>query len=292
VAALTLLAVFALIAGSNKTAWVVLGLAVMAKLYAVVLVPLFLLWHWRRGEKRALLHGGLVFGLTLAALSAVPLLLSAGGYLDSFLYHSDRPLQLESLYASVMLAGDRLGWWAADTFYSFGSVNVAAPGAGFFAAYYWLFVGAGLLLVYWLFDRFLVRTEGVRNKKGERDNARALGLVAFSAAAITVFMVFNKVLSPQFIIWLLPLVPLLWGSSRLSWVILFVVGWLTAYVYPLHYIELQLGEGAVTWVLLARNVLLVGLVFTLVRGIMKMKSLDYHGPILQRNGKKFGKSTY
>jgi uncharacterized membrane protein len=259
-----LLALYLLITDRSRRAWVVLGLAVMLKLYAVVLAPMFLLWYWRRGEKRALVHGGLAFGITLAVISVVPLFLSAGGYLESFLYHSDRPLQLESLYASVLLAGQQLGWWTADTFYSFGSVNIDAPGAAFFASYYWLFAGAGLLLVYWLFNRFLTKSLTMKNKHGERDTATALGLVVFCAAAITVFMVLNKVLSPQFIIWLLPLTALVWRGNPWAWLLLFAAGWLTAYVYPLNYIELQLGEPAVTWVLLARNILLAGLAVVLV----------------------------
>ena len=261
---MVLLSVYLLVTGRVKASWLTLGLAVMTKLYAVVLAPLFLLWHWRRGEKRELVHGGLVFAVTLAAVSVVPLIISAGGYVDSFLYHSDRPLQVESLYSSVMLAGERLGWWVTELSYGYGSVNIVEPGSGFFGGYYWLFVGFGLPLVYWLFDRFLKKSAFLKNRHGERDNVSALGLIAFSAAAICVFIIFNKVLSPQFIIWLLPLVPLLWRGNPWPWVMLFVIGWATAYVYPLNYIDLQRGEGAVTWVLLGRNLLLVGLAVVLV----------------------------
>ncbi|MGI2336365.1 MAG: glycosyltransferase 87 family protein [Dehalogenimonas sp.] len=270
VACLVLLAVLALIWGNTKTCWVILGLAVMAKIYAVVLVPLFLIWHWRRGEKRELVRGGVAFGVTLLAVSIVPLLVSAGGYIDSFLYHSDRPLQIESLYASALLAGEQLGWFSVDMKYSFGSVNLVSPVADFFAAYYWVFVGAGLMLVYWLFDRFLKKTGAMKNKDGERDSAAALGLVAFTAAAITVFMIFNKVLSPQFIIWLYPLIPLLRRGNPLSWILFVAIGFMTAYVYPLHYIELQDGEAVVTWVLLARNVLLLGLLPLMIWGCRRL----------------------
>lgn len=270
VACLVLLVVVGLIRGNTKIAWVILALAVMAKIYAVVLVPLFLIWHWRRGEKRELVRGGVAFGVTLLAVSIVPLIISAGGFIDSFLYHADRPLQIESLYASALLAGEQLGWVSVDMKYSFGSVNLVSPVADFFASYYWVFVGVGLALVYWLFDRFLKKTASMKNKDGEGDNAEALGLVAFTAAAITVFMIFNKVLSPQFIIWLYPLIPLLWRGNPLSWILFVAIGFMTAYVYPLHYIELQDGEAVVTLVLLGRNVLLLGLVPLMVWGCRRL----------------------
>ena len=83
-------------------------------------------------------------------------------------------------------------------------------------------------------------------------------LVVGFAASVTAFVVFSKVISPQFLVWLVPLVPLVAGrSGRIASVILLVVLITTqievVYEHPLRAL------GWPVWVLLSRNLLLVAL---------------------------------
>jgi hypothetical protein len=89
-------------------------------------------------------------------------------------------------------------------------------------------------------------------------------LLRYSAAAVCAFIAFGKVLSPQFLLWLIPLVPLVRGRRGLAATALLTVAlvltqaWFPRrywdYVYAFH------NAGAV----FARNLALVALLLVLV----------------------------
>jgi hypothetical protein len=89
-------------------------------------------------------------------------------------------------------------------------------------------------------------------------------LVQFAAAAVVAFIALGKVLSPQFIIWLIPLVPLV---RRRSAVVLFVAALvLTQAWFPQHYWDYALRfDETVSWIVLARDLALVALLVALIR---------------------------
>ena len=96
-----------------------------------------------------------------------------------------------------------------------------------------------------------------------RGPATAERLVAACAGSVVVFVAFGKVLSPQFLIWLVPVVPLVMGRIGLA-----AGGFLGAAListhlwFPTRYwdmVDLQ----PVGWVVLVRNVLLVALAVVL-----------------------------
>ncbi len=82
-------------------AFALLGVGTMTKLFPAVLVPVVGAWLWGRGEWRTALRGVAVFAVVVAAISA-PFL--GSGYLDSFRFHIDRPVQIESTPAVVLYA--------------------------------------------------------------------------------------------------------------------------------------------------------------------------------------------
>ena len=89
-------------------------------------------------------------------------------------------------------------------------------------------------------------------------------LVRWSAASLAAFIAFDKVLSPQFLIWLLPLVPLVAGrrglvaSGLLALALLLTQVW-----FPIRYFDLVHFDEFPSWVLLARDLVLVALVVVL-----------------------------
>ena len=78
------------------------------------------------------------------------------------------------------------------------------------------------------------------------------------------FVAVGKVLSPQFLIWLLPLVPLVRGrrgfaaSALLGLALLLTQVW-----FPIRYFDLVAFDPFPSWVLLARDVVLVALLVVL-----------------------------
>jgi hypothetical protein len=97
-------------------------------------------------------------------------------------------------------------------------------------------------------------------------------LLRYSAAAVVAFIAFGKVLSPQFLIWLLPLVPLVAGRRGLLATAVLAVGCLlTQLWFPYRYWELLYDfDGFVSLLVLVRDLVLVGLVAVLVLALPRV----------------------
>ena len=95
-------------------------------------------------------------------------------------------------------------------------------------------------------------------------------LLLASAAALVAFVALGKVLSPQFLIWLIPVVPLVAGRRRLIASALFGLTLvLTQLWFPYHYWDYALRfDKGVSWLVLARDVVLVALFVYLAWGLV------------------------
>jgi len=181
-AALTAIALAALLEDRHRVGWGFLGAAVAAKLYPFVLVPLALAWTWHRARLRDALAGAVVF----AAIVLPFFVLSPGGVWDSLYGQASRPLQIESLAAAVVTT-----FAHPDVTTSHGSQNVVGFGS---LALLTVGLQIGVVVALWIdFAR------------------RPNDLPRYAAAAVAAFVAFGKVLSPQFLVWLVPLVPLVRG---------------------------------------------------------------------------------
>jgi hypothetical protein len=82
---------------------------------------------------------------------------------------------------------------------------------------------------------------------------------------VAAFIAFGKVLSPQFLIWLLPLVPLVRGRRGLAAsAVLAVALVLTQLWFPYRYWRLALHQDSIaSWLVFARDLVLVALVLVL-----------------------------
>ena len=250
-AALAAAALAALVAGRLRLGHVVLGLASAAKLYPAVLVPLGLAYAWKRaGRREALVCLGLAVGVAVAIF--VPfVVLSPGGVWHSLSVQLSRPLQVESFGAALILAAHHAFGLGVTGETSHGSQNLAGAGADAIAIACTVLQVAALL---WIWVAF-ARSGGGRE-----------ALVRSSAVAVCAFVALGKVLSPQFLIWLIPLVPLvrgrrgLWASALLGSALVLTQLW-----FPVRYFRLALDfEPGLSWLLLARDLLLVALVVILV----------------------------
>jgi hypothetical protein len=91
-----------------------------------------------------------------------------------------------------------------------------------------------------------------------------------SAAALVAFVALGKVLSPQFLIWLIPVVPLLYGRRALTASALLAAALVVTQLwFPYRYWDLALHFGALeSWLVLARDLLLVALFAVLASGLV------------------------
>ena len=248
-AALAAAALAALLAGRPRLALGVLALAVAAKIYPVVLLPPALLAVWRRhGPREAALCLGAFAGV-LALVVAPFALVAPDGLLDSLDRQLGRPLQIESLGASVLLAAKQVGLYEPTVVSTHGSQNLAGPLPDALATAQTVLQAAALLAIWTLAAR------------GPLTPAR---LAAASAASVVAFVAFGKVLSPQFLIWLVPLVPLVAGRAGLAAGGLLGAALVATHLwFPQSYWDMVALEWE-GWLVLARNLVLAALALVLV----------------------------
>jgi hypothetical protein len=250
-AALAAAALAALCAGRDRLSIALLGLAVAAKVYPAVLAPLFVAHVWRRrGGREAAVALGV--GLSVAAVVFAPFVaLAPGGVWDSVVRQVSRPLQIESLGSAVLIAGHHLFGLGLDVETSHGSQNLVGSLPDAVGAAASALVLGGLAALWLWFAR----------RPRDRET-----LVRASAAAVCLFVALGKVLSPQYMIWLIPLVPLVRGRRGVVTGGLFAAALvLTQLWFPERYWNLVFGFGGYESALvLARDAVLVALLAVLV----------------------------
>ena len=103
-------------------------------------------------------------------------------------------------------------------------------------------------------------------------------LLRYCAAVVAIAIAFGKVFSPQFLIWLIPLVPLIRGRRRSLAVPLFFAALvLTQLWFPHRYWRLADDFGtAQSWELLARDLAVVALAAVLVWPRLEHEVLGEH----------------
>ena len=84
----------------------VLGLGAMTKLFPLVAVPVAIVWLVGRGHRREAWQGALACAATMAVVALAAVAASPDGAADAVRYHLDRPVQIESSPAMVVLGLD------------------------------------------------------------------------------------------------------------------------------------------------------------------------------------------
>ncbi len=250
-AVLTIGALSALVTDRSRLGFGLLGAAVVAKVYPIVLVPLAAIYVWRTKDRReALACLGVSVGVI--AVFVVPFLVIAPhGVWSSVSGQLGRPLQIESLGASILLAAHQLSGIGLNEVTSHGSDNLGGSTAAAFSTVQSALSLATILALWIAFAR------------GAADRDR---LLRYAAALVCAFITLNKVLSPQYLMWLIALVPLVRGRRGIAAGVLFVFAMvLTQLWFPTHYISLVYSlDARASWYVLARDITLVALLLTLV----------------------------
>lgn len=203
---------------------------------------------------------GVIVGLQLTT-SGLDRLLSI------FEYQGDRGLQIESIMASIPMLLHSVTDKYQVAYATSKSFEITGPGVGVLitAADVLLLSGVAAVFLY-----CLVRL--ARTHQPSATSVMAWGLVLIGGILIT-----DKVLSPQYILWLImpvaAVIDSLWSSSR-SWrtisLLCIVATALTQAVYPLGYNSLLHGDLGTTIVLVVRNLCLVAIWVLCVRQWLRL----------------------
>lgn len=241
---LTTAALIALLRDHHRLGWAALGAAFAAKLWPITLLPLAAVWTVRRrGRVELGRSAGIGVAVVVAAFGPF-LVLAPHGLWRSIWGQFSRPMEIESLGASMLMVTHHAG-----IAMSHGSYNASGTLVGPLTVVIGTMQVAALLALWIAFAR------------GPLERER---LARYAAASVCAFIAFGKVFSPQYLIWLVPLVALLrgklggWAIVLLSVSLVLTQVWYPSRFYPYVY------HHHLAWLVLLRNLILVALAPILV----------------------------
>jgi hypothetical protein len=199
---------------------VLLAIGFLLKLYPVIWLPLLVIDQWRT-QGRLSWRPIVMFGVIATSGMFVAAALSPTGWLSPFEYALVRPPQVESIEASALWLASGFGV-AAHAAQSFHSRNIVSVLAEPFSMIAMTIMVVGVAWIY------------LRHMQGRLSLHRA------ALASLLLVVLTNKVLSPQYLIWFLPLVAIVEGLNW-RWVVICV---LTSVIYPFLYLLNLLSVGA------------------------------------------------
>lgn len=249
-AALVLIAV--LLAQKKKwvTAMIFLAFAGCFKIYAFLLFPVFLIALLQQKKPKVILPVISFFIVSLVVL-AVSLWVNAEQTISPLFYLKNRPFQIESTWASVL--------WFLNHFsgtekivYSYGSTNIIQTFSHIFYPIASYIAVTGIVILYWLQIRL------------------RLPLVTMCILVMLMAIITAKVFSPQYLLWVIPLIPLLKEKTRELKILWLFILLLTVVIYPYLYewprdIFIWHPIFLMNYVIALRNILLIYFVFRFYR---------------------------
>ena len=239
---------------SGRQFWSGLGMAIGAglKVYPVVFIPVLAVIAWRQAKATRFI-AGLIAGLLPIAVASfvIPWWRFAE-------FQSARGLQVESVYASILWLGKQLGLVRVQWEFTRKWFEVTGPPAS--------------VLVPWARAIFVVAT-GIATVLAVRAAARLKNpspaqLARLLLAPLLAFIAFNNVLSPQFMIWILPLAAIGFVEGKaLPMLTIFFAVVLTPIFYPSLFDDYAAGLNLFeTSILVIRNLGLIAALLLIYTG--------------------------
>jgi hypothetical protein len=255
VTALTVIALMANARGRPITSGVALGAAVMTKVYPVALLPVLALGQAATRRLRGALQLSAGFVLTIAAIT-LAVVATVGGSATYFLqYLTERGTQIESVPGALAELIGAAGGPSAGVVFGYGTLEVQSPLLPLLGQLGIVLTGVGVAaLGLALWHRFSADRRSV-------DALRLSSQATYLSAAVLLVLATSRILSPQYIFWIVPFAALL---PRRQALFLVVICLLTAFVYPLNYEQLIEQQPSALLVVNVRNTMLLVLFVWLI----------------------------
>lgn len=249
-ALLTLLGLYLLIANKPTAAGFSLGVAVGVKLYPLVILPVMGIYWLAKRDWASLRR--FIFGGALSLIAIAPFyFLSPESFFSFLSYHQQRGLEVESLSSGLILLGKTMGFGSAQIVHNYSAFHLASPYAEI--ALRWLpyiTLASFAILLASCYAHF-------KKVSAPQGPIPIDSLLAYTVIALLAFIATNKVFSPQYLIWVLPFLPLL----RLRYAsLLLVIFSLTTMLFPAGFESLLEMQSHGVLLLNLRNGLLVALI--------------------------------
>jgi hypothetical protein len=252
-ALLTITALALVLSARPRLGSAVLAASFAAKIYAMAAVPAVAVRLWRTRGRRTLVEASVIFALVCVAAFGYFLVVAFGGLGFSFYLQTTRHLQTESLAASLLLAADHLGLYNAHIIAGNpGSVDLGGR------------VPDVLAVLTSLLELGAIAGGAVAYLRGPETRERFLAAFVTCVAAFTVLA---KVISPQFLVWLVALVPLVGGRAGRTATLLLLVALCLTQADSHGFEGLTIATYSV-FLLATRNLVLVTMLVVLLRGLV------------------------
>jgi hypothetical protein len=261
-----LIAVVALVRRRDGLAWVMLMLAVLAKGFPLALAPLFIFYRLMEGRAGYRgLYEGLRAGFVSTVLVGVPLLLVTGiqPLVYAVVYHADRGVEIESMYAGILLVCGRILNLTTTSYFNLAdqSQDIASPLEGLVGGFA---VPLGIVLIgllYWQFYRAL------KSRPDERDVA----LVRSTLLIMLAFMITFRALPGHYLLAILPLAALVRfrGERQHVFVVVLLGALLLGQLETVVWLPLLAGRWVGILALVARNSAILATFGVLLGGRMQ-----------------------
>jgi hypothetical protein len=245
-AALTLITCMAWTSGKRTTGGICAALGALTKIFPGAAAIPFVSADLRRRHTRGVITLALTTALGLGLWFAI----GGAGVVRSLGYHLERGIEVESLASGLLAIWSKLQSQSVSTRYTHFSIELVAPGAA---------LAAKSTLILQILALAAVAFRSFRTDL--RDPFRD------ASAAVVGFLTFGKVLSPQYLLWPIPLIVLVRGrTGRLARPLMLACCLGTTLVYPWSIDRLVVLHPRALAILNARNLLLVALWLVLLLG--------------------------
>ena len=201
----------------------------------------------------------------MAGAIALPFLIAAPhGIAWALRRQIDRPLQVESLPAAFFTVAHLIADVNLHVVKSAGSDNLVGSGPHLASTLSGVVTAAAVLAVYVVY---------ARSGRTREDIAVA------SVAAVTAYVAFSKVFSPQYLVWIIPLVPLVGGRRGIrAGALLIVIVGMTQIWEPWRYGDYYRTFAPwLTWLVFVRDLLVVALLAVLLWPVRTSDRTSFSG---------------